>query len=110
MTFDGATYDPALDATRLKSQLERVRTLMQDGQWRTLGEIQALAGGSEAALSARLRDLRKPRFGAWIVDRRRVSNGLWEYRVLAPVGTVQAEMFAEAAKISPTTSAELAPQ
>ena len=95
MTFDGSTYDPLLDATRLKSQLERVRALMQDGQWRTLGEIQAFAGGSESALSARLRDLRKPRFGAWIVDRRRIRKGtcgLWEYRVIPPVGTVQEEV------------------
>jgi hypothetical protein len=54
---------------------------MADGRWRTLGEIQAACGGSEAAVSARLRDLRKVRHQSHIVERRRVAGGLWEYRV-----------------------------
>lgn len=80
--FDGATFDPALDKVRLTGQLERVQRLMADGQWRTLKEIQAVVGGSEAGLSARLRDIRKPRFGGRNVERRRRSVSLWEYRVL----------------------------
>ena len=84
--FDGKTYDPAQDRPRLTMQLFRVRRLMQDGQWRTLGAIAKQVGASEASVSARLRDLRKPKFGALVVDRRRVAgaNGLWEYRVAPP--------------------------
>lgn len=81
--FDGETYVPTLDRERLKSQLQRVFALMKDGNWRTLYEIQARCGGSESAISARLRDFRKERFGNHDVDsRRRNMDGLWEYRLL----------------------------
>jgi len=80
--FDGATFEPALDAQRLTSQLERVKAMMADGQWRTLGEIQAACGGTEASCSARLRDMRKWRMGAHTVDRRRIIGGLHEYRLV----------------------------
>jgi hypothetical protein len=81
--FDGVTFDPALDGHRLTGQLARVYALMADGHWRTLRQIAAAAGGTEAAVSARLRDLRKSKFGGHTVERRRVAgaNGLWEYRV-----------------------------
>ena len=83
--FDGATFDPNLDQERLTRQLGRVFELMRDAHWRTLDEIQAFAGGSEAAVSARLRDLRKPKFGGYQVERRRRgSGGTFEYRVLVP--------------------------
>lgn len=82
--FSGHTYEPAQDGERLSRQLERVKDLMRDGQWRSLGTISAAVHGSEASVSARLRDLRRPRFGGYTVDRRRVDggNGLHEYRVL----------------------------
>jgi hypothetical protein len=81
--FDGETFDPALDGARLTGQLARVYELMSDGAWRTLRDIARDAGGTEAAVSARLRDLRKARFGGHTVERRRVpgASGLWEYRV-----------------------------
>jgi hypothetical protein len=79
--FDGASYAPEHDLERLRSQFERVRTLMADGHWRTLDTIKASCGGTDASISARLRDLRKPRFGALNVERRRIAGGLWEYRV-----------------------------
>jgi len=86
--FDGETYDPAQDKLRLATQLDRVRELMRDGKWRTLAEISAAvsvpgAPSPEASTSARLRDLRKPKFGAYTVERRRVARarGLWEYRM-----------------------------
>lgn len=79
--FDGHTYDPAIDGDRLDTQLIRVQALMSDGEWRTLPEIVHCTGGTEASISARLRDLRKVRFGAFIVERRRVAGGLFEYRV-----------------------------
>lgn len=80
--FDGITYEPEHDETRLATQLARVTRLMADGQFRTLAQIARAVGGSEASVSARLRDLRKPRFGAFQVERRRVEGGLFEYRVV----------------------------
>lgn len=82
---DGATFEAQYDSTRLGTQFDRVRALMQDGQWRTLREIaDAIGKGSEAAVSARLRDFRKPQYGAREVERRRrgdARGGLWEYRL-----------------------------
>jgi hypothetical protein len=80
--FDGNTYDPARDGQRLRMQLCRVWMLMMDGQWRTLEEIALACRGSEAAVSARLRDFRKNKFGAHTVERRYLHNGLWQYRIV----------------------------
>lgn len=93
LRFDGETFDASRDGARLSSQLERVQVLMTDGRWRTLASIAAAVGGSEPAVSARLRDLRKPRFGGLLVERRYVGEGLWEYRVAAPQPVGQLEMF-----------------
>jgi hypothetical protein len=88
--FDGVTADPELDDARLTSLLDRVRQLMLDGKWRTLREIaDALGHGSEASISARLRDLRKPKFGGLIVESRRrytegPTSGVWETQVRKP--------------------------
>jgi hypothetical protein len=79
--FDGETFDPVRDAARLTAQLDAVRELMKDGQWRTLQQIAAAVGAPEASVSARLRDLRKERFGAWTVERQHVGGGLFHYKV-----------------------------
>jgi len=81
--FDGSTYEPARDCDRLTSQLERVKQLMADGKWRTLREIARHVGGSEAGVSARIRDMRKARFGGFTVEHRCIGHGVWEYRVLS---------------------------
>jgi hypothetical protein len=80
--FDGPAYEPSLDLERLANQQERLKSLMLDGQWRTLGEIAAKIHAPESSVSAQLRHLRKPRFGGYSVERRRVDGGLWQYRVL----------------------------
>ncbi len=84
--FGGQTYEPKHDLARLTNQLGRVRELMADREWRTLHQIMVgIHGISEAGVSARLRDLRKPRHGGHTVERRRLGeprNGLWEYRLL----------------------------
>src|SRR4051812_16487519 len=82
--FDGSTYQPEKDEKRLSTQLSKVRDLMSDGEWRTLSVIQTIVGGSEASISARLRDLRKERFGSFLVQRRRFgdpSKGVWQYKL-----------------------------
>lgn len=86
MTFDGVTYEKAHDFARLSSQLERVQALMIDGQWRTLEEISTKVGGTIPSLSARLRDLRKNKFGGFTILRRRrdeLKRGLHEYKMEA---------------------------
>ena len=72
--------------TMFASQLARITALMADGRWRTLAQISQVVEGSEPAVSARLRDLRKARFGAYQVERRYIADGLWEYRVLSRRG------------------------
>lgn len=82
--FHGETYDPDRDHDRLATQLATVRDLMHDGNWRTLDEIAEATGHPAPSVSARLRDLRKRRFGGFTVQREHVENGLHRYRVLPP--------------------------
>jgi hypothetical protein len=83
----GPAFNEELDGERVGSQLQRVRDLMIDGVWRTLGEIATLTRDPESSVSAQLRHLRKKRFGSFRVDKRRrgaPSNGLYEYKLLPP--------------------------
>ena len=84
--FDGETYKAERDYLRLDGQLGRVYALMRDGKWRTLPNISLHVEGSEAALSARLRDFRKSKYGSHLVERRHVGGGLYEYRLLVNRG------------------------
>ena len=88
MSFDGDTYEAGSDKARLTVQLAAVKAIMLDGRWHRLAEILAHIGhGSEAGVSARIRDLRKTKFGGHTVERRRVKpivRGLHEYRLVVP--------------------------
>ena len=87
--FDGAVFDPALDQNRLTKQLGRVFDLMRDGHWRTLQDIARATGDPESSISGQLRHLRKPRFGSYVVEKRRLGipeSGCFEYRLLAGEG------------------------
>lgn len=87
MRFNGPAYDAGIDRARLTHQHLRIRELMLDGTWRTLAEISATTGDPPASVSAQLRHLRKPRFGQWLLDRRKRGDrkrGLFEYRLLSP--------------------------
>jgi DNA-binding transcriptional regulator GbsR (MarR family) len=79
--FDGATYDPDRDRKPLNRQYQAVETLMADRQWRTLAEIAEATGYPQASVSARLRDMRKQRFGGQVVVRRPRAGRLYEYYV-----------------------------
>lgn len=84
-SFDGATYRPEHDQERLSGQLGRVlEYMLGHGGWRTIAQIASVVGGSESGVSARLRDLRKPKFGGYRVDRKPLGGekrGLYVYRV-----------------------------
>ncbi len=79
---DGTTYDPKRDYARLNKQSRRIYKLMYDGKWRTLPEISAETGDPEASVSARLRDLRKEKFGGHTVRKVYIEKGLWSYQLL----------------------------
>lgn len=81
MNFGGATYDTQLDGQRLTQQYQRAFDCMADGQWRTLEALASAVGAPTHSVSARLRDMRKPRYGAHLVERKRVTGGLYEYRL-----------------------------
>jgi DNA-binding IclR family transcriptional regulator len=78
---DGSTYVHERDARRLAGQHCRVLAYLRDGQWHTLAEIAEHTHDPEASVSARLRDLRKPKFGGYIVEREYVARGLFRYRL-----------------------------
>lgn len=79
--FDGATYNRPADAARLGKQLDRVRDLLLDGRPRTLRQIAAELDIPEASASARIRDLRKAKFGAYPVVAQRLTAGTWAYSI-----------------------------
>ncbi len=87
--FDGDTYVRRLDRSRLQSQLNSLKLyLSQDGGWHTLEALSGNLGHSIQSISARLRDLRKPKFGGYEIARRRVPGhrGLWEYSLVSKLG------------------------
>lgn len=81
---DGDTYEAEFDYERLNDQAKRVYSVIVGGAWWTLGEIAEITRDPEASVSARLRDLRKPRFGALTIERRSRDRerGLFEYRLV----------------------------
>lgn len=81
--FSGETISHDRDTARLAAQYDQVFGLMCDGQWRTLQQISDATGAPPASVSARLRDMRKRRFGAHLVQREHINRGLWRYRVVA---------------------------
>lgn len=85
--FDGSDYEPEYDDSRLTGQIKRIYTLMIDGKFRTLAEIESETKDPQASISAQLRHLRKKRFGNHILNKRPRGdreNGLFEYQLLKP--------------------------
>ena len=92
--FDGPGLEPH-DHKRLSKQLQALFTILTsipEYPWWTLAELAGRMQAPEASVSARLRDLRKPKFGGHTIERRRChrNGGQYEYR-LAPLDTVSAE-------------------
>lgn len=82
--FDGATLaEQGADAdARLLAQWERVHDVMVRAGVLDLTAIAERCGDPEASISARLRDLRKPRFHAHEVRRTHLGDGHYAYSVL----------------------------
>jgi redox-regulated HSP33 family molecular chaperone len=80
--FEGKTYSRERDQMRLNGLMNRVYAYMMDLDWHTLKEISVFCSGSEASVSARLRDLRKEKWGRHTVERKRIGPGLFAYRMI----------------------------
>lgn len=86
--FSGRTYNAGRDRERLTKQYDHVFAVMRDGRPRTLSDIRKelyrrfdiLA--PMQSISARLRDMRKTRFGGHIVERDYIEKGLFQYQLL----------------------------
>lgn len=88
--FDGSCYQANDDSKRLTGQIFRVYSLMIDGKFRTLDEIHHKTGDPHASISAQLRNLRKDRFGANVINKQPRGdrgNGLWEYQLVVNQST-----------------------
>lgn len=79
--FDGETYSRTHDHARLGKQYLSVLNVMRDGRWRSLADISAIIAAPQASISARIRDMRKAKFGGYGVERRRLSGGYYQYRL-----------------------------
>jgi len=78
-----------------RSQREVLRDVMlsaaECGTWLTLRELSRLTSYGEASVSAQLRHLRKPRYGAFVIDKQvrkydevnqiAEHGAVWEYRL-----------------------------
>ncbi len=82
--FDGATYLHERDGLRLSGLMGRAFDCVKSGEWFTLAKLSELTGGSESGCAARLRDLRKERFGGFEVERIHTIAGIHLYRLKPP--------------------------
>ena len=84
----GLSFDPHLDGVRVTNAQARVILLMLDGLWHSRAALTAV-GGVEGV--RRVRFLRDPEVGAFVVERRRdpmdPTSGAYEYRI-APTSTM----------------------
>jgi hypothetical protein len=87
-----STESETQTGARENAQLEAVWQAMRDGAWRSVEEIAALVECPPASASARLRDLRKPQYGGWTVERAYVGSRLWRYRIRDKAGAGKAGM------------------
>ncbi len=95
--FDGSDYQHEFDFFRLTGQIERVRNFMNDGNWHTLSEISTITKDPHASVSAQLRNLRKERFGHYVIEKRRRGtrlSGFFEYRLAGRVKILPSLIYA----------------
>lgn len=90
-TTFGPAYDEAIDGARIGKQMTDIRNLMVTGAAYTLAELERRTGYPQSSISAQLRHLRKERFGGYDVQKRRRTEGTWEYYIVPKVSK-QAEL------------------
>ncbi|HXJ11846.1 MAG TPA: hypothetical protein VNH19_06195 [Candidatus Limnocylindrales bacterium] len=71
--------------TQRETLLTVLRLAAGYGQWVTLAELAGKTKFPPASISAQLRHLRKPKYGAWGIEKRRrewvTEELVWEYRL-----------------------------
>jgi len=82
LQFDGADYVKERDYKRLANNHFKLKELMKDEVYRTLGEISDVINVPEASVSAALRDFRKEKFGRNTLNKRYEGNGLYSYQLI----------------------------
>jgi hypothetical protein len=83
------TAEKAVARAPMGRQLRAVYGFLSDGGWWTFAHIQSgvlysdYVRISEAGISARIRDLRKPRYGGHVIERRATAQkGVYAYRLV----------------------------
>jgi hypothetical protein len=61
--------------------LYKLLSVVKDGKWRTIKQLSDATGNIPTAASANMRNLRKAKYGGYIIERRHLGNGLYEYRM-----------------------------
>ena len=84
--FDGETYRPDFDYSRLGRQLSLVWDYMEDSRWHYPEELEDALDERWASISARVRDFRKQKWGEHLVITQRRKGGLFRY-MLVPRGS-----------------------
>ena len=81
--FDGDDYVDSRDRKRLKGQMRRVYDCLSDYRWWTVDDVCRVTGDRNgASISAQNRNLRKPKFGAYIIQKQHRGHGLYAFRML----------------------------
>jgi len=84
--FSGADYSEARDKKRLGRQAVKIFNYMHNNGWQSLNAIAKATGEPSPSISAQLRAFRNPKFqpddAIYEVDKRYVSNGLYEYKLI----------------------------
>lgn len=73
-------YD--IEGRQLKGSHQKIYDAMKDGEWRTLDWLSKKVNMTGSGASACLRNLRMPKFGSYVVERRHVKGFLYEYRLV----------------------------
>lgn len=85
--------------------IDRVRRLMLDNQWRSLGYIASSIGGKHDSVASLMRQLRNPKHGGFNVEKRYDDIGTWVYRI-APAPEIKAKPTPRVQKKPAPTDAE----
>ena len=83
-SIDGASYNPAVDGSRLSKQFLDVWNCLKIGGWWSLADIESYTGHPQSSISARIRDFRKAKFGSHNTERKRAEKrkGTFVYRLV----------------------------
>lgn len=72
----------AADKRKRTTQRQGVWSAIKSGSWIDVAALRRRARGSDSALTARIRDLRKKANGAHKVLCERFADGVWRYRLI----------------------------